>query len=57
MIVKPSPMDALRSVRVRVLVVASKEKPAMGFPFSLAWVGVPWTPRMVTVFRGGTPLP
>ena len=51
-----SPMDAFRSARVRVLVVALKEKPAMGFPFSLAWVGVPWTPRMVTVFRGGTPL-
>ena len=49
-------MDAFSSVRVRVLVVASKEKPAMGVPFSLAWVGVPWTPRMVTVFRGGTPL-
>ena len=52
-----SPIGAFRSVRERLLVEASKEKPVMVCPFSLACVGVPWTPRTVTVFSGGTPLP
>ena len=51
-----SPIGAFRSVRERLLVEASKEKPVMVCPFSLACVGVPWTPRTVTVFSGGTPL-
>ena len=54
--VKSSPIGSFKSERVTLLLEASKEKPVMGFPFTLAWVGCPWTPRMVTVFRGGPPL-
>ena len=47
------PMSTSRLVRLSALVVRLNEKPEMGFPFNVAPVGVPCTPRMVTVFNGG----
>ena len=47
-------MGTLRLVRERVLVLGSKEN-GMLFPLSIAFVGVPSTPMMVTLPRGGTP--